>query len=362
MMYYKYGVGGNGIKQVRFPEEFVSANPNFSNFFDGFENNLLDYYRIWRKRGGAPLLQKVSSAQHSGTYSLNFNNGSQWIAPSAVRTLYGSPQSAGQVSFWLNPTRVEAGFEFGLLTDSDILNNDHKKYWFRVGPNRTIEFSSEGCAAWNPTSPVELAIGAWSKITLRYDENLSDVSVWLDGAPLGSGGACTSTDRRVSNVGFIFSAEGVTPDSVLLDDIYTQQHAESPIQTSIGDEELIYLNHHPTIRPINENFNQVTRLTSFIETAVKNGGEITYQLSNDAGATWYWWNDTRWQATPNGYEESDTAVTVNQRISTFPVGNRDIVFRAYLNSPNGWPIQLDSVRLNYLTNTPGYRIPVFDLF
>jgi hypothetical protein len=92
-------------------------------------------------------------------------------------------------------------------------------------------------------------------------------------------------------------------------------------------------------------------LSGFTENAAKNGGEITYQLSNDNGTTWYWYSNG-WATTTNGYAESNTAADINARISTFPVGKGQLLFRAYLHSDGSQFVQLHSVSVAY-SNSSG---------
>ena len=92
--------------------------------------------------------------------------------------------------------------------------------------------------------------------------------------------------------------------------------------------------------------------TGFSETATKNGGQIKYQISNDSGTTWYWYNPG-WTTTSSGYTEANTASDINSNISTFPVGSGSFLFKAYLNSDGTQLVQLDSVNLTYINDITG---------
>ena len=89
-----------------------------------------------------------------------------------------------------------------------------------------------------------------------------------------------------------------------------------------------------------------TTLSGFSESAVTNGGAIQYQISNDGGTTWYWYN-SGWATTSLGYAQSSSASSINTNIATLPHGSGQFVFRAYLHSNGFQSVQLLSVTLTY---------------
>ncbi|MBP6855670.1 MAG: DUF2341 domain-containing protein [Candidatus Pacebacteria bacterium] len=124
---------------------------------------------------------------------------------------------------------------------------------------------------------------------------------------------------------------------------------------SIGSEVNLYPTDSPSIHSATTQ--PFTLLSGFSETATKNGGEIKYQISNDGGTTWYWYN-SGWTTTSAGYTEANTASVINTNIATFPTGSGQFLFKAYLNSDGTQLVQLDSVDLTYantrtLTYTAG---------
>ncbi len=80
---------------------------------------------------------------------------------------------------------------------------------------------------------------------------------------------------------------------------------------------------------------------SFVETAAKNGGEIYYQLSDDNGARWQYFDGVTW--TLAGSSDYNTAGVVNANISTFPVTNRALLFKAFLGSNGTQLVSLDTI-------------------
>ena len=88
------------------------------------------------------------------------------------------------------------------------------------------------------------------------------------------------------------------------------------------------------------------RWTGFIETASKNGGEIYYQLSDDGGATWYYWQTDKWKEA-NSKNQRNIAAVVNNNIEQFPTTSGQIMFKAYLVGACTDSIQLIDVTITY---------------
>lgn len=93
----------------------------------------------------------------------------------------------------------------------------------------------------------------------------------------------------------------------------------------------------------------VTAWNSFTETATKNGGEIYYQLSNDDGATWQYWNGSGW-ATAVLATDYNTATEVNTGIGSFDVSNGKIIWKAFLSSNGSQQVILDNIAIGYTQN------------
>ena len=155
-----------------------------------------------------------------------------------------------------------------------------------------------------------------------------DVSTWKFNG--------TIDEVRISNVAR--SADWVASS-------YNNENSPSTFYT-LASQESLYDSNNPTIYPITSTSQAFTLLSGFSETATKNGGQIKYQVSNDSGTTWYWYN-SGWTITSSGYTEANTASNINTNISTFPVGSGSFLFKAYLNSNGSQLVQLDSIDLTY---------------
>lgn len=98
-----------------------------------------------------------------------------------------------------------------------------------------------------------------------------------------------------------------------------------------------------------------SKLTSFSEVLdVENQGYVKYQLSNDDGTTWYWWNGSSWVSTMQESVEANDATTINEHISVFndkigQIGNAKLSFRAFMISDGNKKVSLDSIFVGYRT-------------
>ncbi len=119
----------------------------------------------------------------------------------------------------------------------------------------------------------------------------------------------------------------------------------------------INLTQYPADRPsINPNSsyqnNSVGAWTSFNEIANKNGGQIYYQLSDDDGVTWNYWDGSAWgTAGSNNYND---ASTVNSNISFFIATAKKIRFKAFLESNGTQLVQLDSITIECSSSFDGF--------
>lgn len=93
----------------------------------------------------------------------------------------------------------------------------------------------------------------------------------------------------------------------------------------------------------------VAQWESFTEVATKNSGEIYYQLSDDDGASWKYWDGGIWADAVNT-GMANTAAEINTGFSAFPTTAQQIMFKALFESDGATQVQLDQL---VITNIPG---------
>lgn len=121
---------------------------------------------------------------------------------------------------------------------------------------------------------------------------------------------------------------------------------------TIGITGSSYPTDSPSINP-NSSFtpSSVSFWSAFTETASKDGGEIYYQLSDDNGATWYYWDGVGWAAA--GSSDYSTATEINANITTFPISAGQILFKAFLESDGSQFVQLDEITIDCIAGGGG---------
>lgn len=111
----------------------------------------------------------------------------------------------------------------------------------------------------------------------------------------------------------------------------------------------VYASDSPTIYPNNSlTMPKAVSWNSFTETATKNGGEIYYQLSDDDGATWKYWNINTW--TTAGAGNYNIATDINTNIPTFSTSTNQIKWKAFLSGSGSQQVILDNISITYTQN------------
>lgn len=114
----------------------------------------------------------------------------------------------------------------------------------------------------------------------------------------------------------------------------------------------------PNIRNFNSySPNQISYWSGFAEIANKNGGEIYYQLSNDDGVSWKYWDGSIW-ATSTLATDYNTSTIISANIGTFTTSTKKIMFKAFLSSNGTQQVKLDQVQIDCSrTNDWDFSIP-----
>ncbi|MCX6752377.1 MAG: DUF2341 domain-containing protein [Candidatus Nomurabacteria bacterium] len=165
---------------------------------------------------------------------------------------------------------------------------------------------------------------------------------------------CSTADFHIFLAG-MKGTSGYNYD-VMFDWIFTREYTSPEPSISIGSEVTLYDTGSPAVNPKSSVAQTFTSLSAFSETATKNGGQIKYQISNDSGTTWYWYN-SGWTTATSGYAETNTAIDINLNIPTFPVGSGLFLFKAFLHSDGSQLVQLDSIDIAGVPLAPTIGTP-----
>ncbi|MDD2656584.1 MAG: hypothetical protein PHQ18_03390, partial [Patescibacteria group bacterium] len=109
----------------------------------------------------------------------------------------------------------------------------------------------------------------------------------------------------------------------------------------------LYSNQVQTVSSVQPlQFTETGVLKDFTEAATKGDtGEIYYQLSNDSGDSWLYWNGSLW-ATSTLSTDYNLAVDVDTHIAEFPTSTRLMSFKAFMVGEGYQNISLDSIGVN----------------
>ena len=241
----------------------------------------------------------------------------------------------------------------------NIKNNSNNSLGIGVNTAQSVNYYTYGNGSSFYTTSIPRTLG-WHKFGISFTSNASAI-FYIDDQEVGSLNSLPfNTMTKIS-----INGNTSEPTTFYIDDVRVRNY--TPIEPTYLIEEAeealvenpdlppdspIYDTSDPSINPISSQ--TFTSLSSFTENAIKNGGEIKYQISNDGGINWYWYN-YRWTITIGGYEETNTAEEINSNIGSFPKGDGKFLFKAYFHSDGYQLIKLDSVDLT--TTTPP-EIPI----
>ncbi|MFC1721369.1 hypothetical protein ACFL0Z_00450, partial [Patescibacteria group bacterium] len=134
------------------------------------------------------------------------------------------------------------------------------------------------------------------------------------------------------------SSSDATEGWYAVDDFRQTDTVGNAIEGYASDGSSIYPNSAHTI----------TSLTNWYSFAADNSGTGTvhYQLSNDGGTTWYYWNAGGGTWSVAGATDYSLEEDVNDNMTTFPVGV-SISARAFLVSDGTQPVFLSETVVSY---------------
>jgi len=207
----------------------------------------------------------------------------------------------------------------------------------------------------------------WHHLAFTYDGSSdgSGIKIYVDSVSLttvihentmSSGSMITPvTTFQIAAMNGITDFKGYLDEVVIYELVLNQSQVSFRYNSGSGTEDLPpagYPLDKPTIKPTSSwEPLGVVSYTAFSEVlGGSNEGNVAYQLSDDDGANWRYWNGSTWAITTG--EDYNDAATVHANIDQFPIGNEKIMFKAFLISDGSQKVELDSVEISASLGDP----------
>jgi len=245
-----------------------------------------------------------------------------------------------------------------------ILNDNSPAYYIQAGTTTTNEVND---GQWHHLVVVYNGTGYADNGMEIYIDSVKK-SLSYNGSGIVDKDISSSANLQICGMdGEVKLCNGSIDEVVIYDYNLTQADVDARYNGGTGTEtpagDILYPTTNPTITPkyALTDSNTITQLNNFTETANKPAGtEIKYQISDDNGTTFYYWNGASWATASDNYTQSNTASAIDSQITSFSVSSpEEIKFRVYLHSDDGSDTpELDDIDINYTATAP--TIPILD--
>ncbi len=182
---------------------------------------------------------------------------------------------------------------------------------------------------------------AWHHIAATY--NGTAMKIFIDGVENASSNASViMTDNSLPvHIGSTHGSGGRGESQGYLNGNIDEVRISNVARTGFTSRP--YSTNKETITLANTVFTSgVQAFTGFSAIEQLNGGSIGYQLSDNSGVSWRYWDGDEWSEAGT-LNDSNSQSEVNQQIGSFPVGFGGLRWRAILNSDGAQQVTLDSV-------------------
>lgn len=207
--------------------------------------------------------------------------------------------------------------------------------------------------------------GSWHHVVITYNGNslASGIKIYIDGVSDTLVVFVNNlTDTIVTTADFSIASRksgtslflnGSLDEILIYSEELTQTHVTNRYNSGNGTETTGYDTNNPIIYKtigLTETAG-ILSWNDFVETVTKSGSdEIKYILSDNDGATWYYYSGG-WTISNGTYSQSNTAAEINTNIGSFFTVNNKINVKCFLHSNDGTSTpELDDIKINYTTD------------
>jgi hypothetical protein len=206
--------------------------------------------------------------------------------------------------------------------------------------------------------------GNWHHLVVTYNGSnvAAGIKVYFDNSELTMTVIRNTLTASILNTaicsiasmgGTLIKYTGYIDEAVIYNKVLSPAEVSYRYNSGIGRENFYYYSDKPEIKPIASwEVSGVSDWFAFNEIlGGGNEGNIGYNLSDDDGVTWYYWNGSAWVS--GGDEDHyNSAAVVGANIEDFPIANEKILFRAFLISDGTQKCELDNNEIVATTGNP----------
>ncbi len=345
---FKAFLVGNGTQLVQLDNISIGyttgASQSYSEPFTTSGSYAFDSSKI-EVTGGFGQLKATSTTQTGYTTNPHFTTSSTGWTFATYGTPTGAP-SGNWISTGGNPT----GYMNVSFPKSS--NQSPSGYWYQSFTIPTSSATGTLELQWSVTAydPSATSLNIYAFVDTGSGAPTAGQQVWSSGNQTGT---TAWTGTTTIDIGHKVSIGG-TYYIKLAVQLVTTGGNKGPFTVGFDNSLLFwsgsgtgYPSDSPTIYPTTSfTDSNITSWDSFTETATKNGGEIYYQLSDNDGSTWQYWNGSAW-TTATLATDYNTASTINTNIPTFSAAADKITFRAFLVGNGTQQVKLDNITIGY---------------
>lgn len=261
--------------------------------------------------------------------------------------------------FWTNYTGVTSSGRC-LLTLRTTVGRHPGSIHIAQNSNKIIADTWNGSSGCDVTSTISINDGNWHYIFFNHHSN-STFDFYIDNILMGTSAfesISTKNNEQITignDIHLYRYFNGKIDEVFVYNRALTPSEIESIYNTGTGRHLYKYSTDKPTIKPSTSwdiiGLNQFSGFTESLGGG--NQGDIAYQLSDDDGVSWKYWNGSAWVVATTQYNDVGT---VHANIDTFPIANEKILFRAFLISDGEQQCELDA---NEITAIMGYPPVVY---
>ena len=308
-------------------------------------------------RNGSPINNPVS-VECKLNNCLSFNGSNQYVDCGNI----GDFTTDFSVDCWVNlNSSMSLSKYYAIAYHGDIYLTGWGLHYY--GSDKKIQFWIKSPLGYTLISSPVLSYNTWYHIVGTWNSSSGELKLYYNGSPYSS-----DTSAIIPSTGYktiigdcILSSatlpyKGLIDEAVIYDKELTQEEVTERYNSGIGTEtplDVGYPIDKPTIKPKTAWIQSgLSSFSKFLETlGGGNQGQIAYQLSDDEGVNWRYWDGGNWVVSESLY---NTAQVVNSTIGDFPITNEKILFRAFLISDGNQQCELDTIELNSIVGYPPY--------